>query len=67
MKVKGLVTFLALLSSSMICGQSVPPQVKAILDHSLQSREVVTFQLQEYLLQRVPQLPAPTSASQWTA
>jgi dienelactone hydrolase len=67
MKTRRVTIFLALLSGSMTHGQSAPSEVKAILGHSLQSREVVTFQLQEYLLQQAPKLPVPTSAGQWTA
>jgi len=57
---------LALLCASLGHAQSARHEVKAILDHSLQPREVVTFQLQEYLLRRAPQLPAPASAAEWT-
>src|ERR1700730_6778458 len=67
MKTRTLTIFLVLLSGSFTCGQSVPSEVKAILDHSLQAREVVTFQLQEYLLHLAPKLPVPTSTGQWTA
>ena len=66
MKAKQFVISLVFLNCSLGYGQSDRAQIKAILDHSLQSREVVTFQLQEYMLRRVPKLPAPSSASQWT-
>lgn len=40
--------------------------VKAILEPSLQSRSVVTYQLQEYLLRHAARLPSPTTPGEWT-
>jgi dienelactone hydrolase len=37
------------------------------LKQSVQSPQVVTYQLQKYLMERAAQLPAPTSAEAWTA
>lgn len=67
MKVGRLGIVLVILSGLPTHAQSTPSQVKAILDHSLQSREVVTYQLQEYLLRAAPPLPTPGSAGQWKA
>ncbi len=56
-----------LLSMPCLQAQSSPKQVNAILDSRLQTPEVVTFQLKEYLIAHVAKLPAPTSAEQWRA
>jgi dienelactone hydrolase len=56
---------LLLFDASFAQAQSTAEQVGPILDKPLQSANVVTFQMQEYLQQRVPQLPAPTRADQW--
>ena len=41
--------------------------VDQILPTQLQSPEVVTYQMQQFLLQRLPKLPHPASAEEWTA
>jgi dienelactone hydrolase len=56
-----------LLASNCLWGQSYPKDVKDILSKELQSPQVVTFQLQEFLMSRVPKPPTPGSAQQWTA
>ncbi len=38
-----------------------------ILSQRLQPSKVVTFQLQQFLMQRVPKLQVPSSAEEWTA
>ena len=69
MKLRFLLIVLVFLSASFARAQDFTTlgQVGPILNKQLQSRKVVTFQLQEYLMRRVPTLPAPTSAAQWTA
>ncbi len=56
-----------LLSLPFAQAQSTPKQVSAVLDSRLQSPEVVSFQLRQYLMDRIAKLPTPTSAEQWTA
>ncbi len=56
-----------LVSIRFVQAQSTSKQLSAILDSRLQSPEVVTFQLREYLMDRGAKLPTPTSAEQWTA
>lgn len=58
--------FVAFLAASFAGAQTIPAQLPGILAPPLQSSKVVTYQLQEYLLKRIPQLPAPTTAQQWT-
>ena len=55
-----------LIHGSSARAQSDAAQVTAILSQQLQPPEVVTFQLQAYLLEREPRLPAPPSAEEWT-
>jgi len=45
--------------------QSRPNDLAAILARPLETPEVVTFQLRQYLYRRLPKLPPPTSAEQW--
>ncbi len=66
MKIKTCLTIFLLLGAALLQAQTDPAEVKAILSQSLQPRDVVTFQLQQFLLKRVPKLPAPTTASEWT-
>jgi dienelactone hydrolase len=40
--------------------------VAEVLKNPVQPRQVVTYQLQKYLMARAPQLPAPSSAEAWT-
>ncbi len=47
--------------------QSAAGEIGPILKAKLQSPEVVTYQLQEYLLKQAAPLPTPASAEQWTA
>jgi hypothetical protein len=56
----------SLLTVPFMGAQTIPDQVPAILAPPLQSPQVVTHELQEYLLKRAPQLPNPTTAQQWT-
>jgi dienelactone hydrolase len=46
--------------------QSDQQTIAPILEQPIQSREVATFQLQQFLLKKSPQLPTPSSAQQWT-
>src|SRR5207245_9096164 len=54
-----------LLAGTLLCigrpaaAQSTPAQLTPILQKKLQSPEVVTYQLEEYLLARAPRLPSP--------
>ncbi len=67
MRVSRIGVVLILLSGSLAHAQNLPGRVETILNHSLQSREIVAFQLEEYLLRRTTPLPAPTGAAQWQA
>jgi dienelactone hydrolase len=41
-------------------------RLRPILEQPIQTPDVVIFQLQEYLLKRVPALPTPTRAEEWS-
>lgn len=42
------------------------PSIQETLAQTVQAPDVSAFQLQEYLLQRIPPLPHPATAAQWT-
>ena len=44
-----------------------PDTIKPILEQPLESRAVVTFQLQEFVLKNATRLPRPSGAQQWSA
>jgi len=67
MKSQRLMIAVVFLIASIGRAQNTPEEVRPILEKQVQSSDLVTFQLQEYLMQRVPKLPAPGSASEWTA
>jgi dienelactone hydrolase len=67
MKMHRFGIIFAILSGPLLFAQAGPGQARAILDHTLQSPKVVTFQLQEYLMRRLPKLPSPSNATEWTA
>lgn len=67
MRIKTLIVCLILSSSALAAAQGDPQDIQPILNEQLQSPQVVTFQLQQFLLRRTSKLPIPQSASQWTA
>ena len=67
MKRNVIIVLMVLLSAGSARGQSDSEQVKSILARQLQPPEVVTYQLEHFLLEQVPQLPAPSNAAQWAA
>ena len=46
-------------------GQMTPNAVQKLLDEPIQLPGVIAFQLQRYLIQRIPPLPVPKSAQEW--
>jgi dienelactone hydrolase len=67
MKRNVLMALIIVLSAGYAQGQSDSEQVKSILTRQLQPPEVVTYELEHFLLERAPSLPAPGSAAQWSA
>lgn len=67
MRSKLLLTAFVLLGSTYAMAQSAQRMVDEFLPNPLQSPEVVTFQMQQFLMGRMAILPNPTSSAQWTA
>jgi dienelactone hydrolase len=67
MRSKVLLPVAMFLASSYVMAQTVPGTVHQFLSARLQSPDVVTYQMQQFLLERAPKLPQPDSAEQWTA
>ena len=61
------LSLLSLLGALAAHTQARPQDLAPILSRPLETPDVVTFQLRQYLYRRIPKLPAPTSAAQWTA
>jgi hypothetical protein len=67
MRSKLLLIALFLLGNTFAMAQSAQRMVDEFLTKRLQSPEVVTYQMQKYLMAHRPRLPRATSAAQWTA
>ena len=67
MKRIAVIALVILLSAGYAHAQSDVEQVKPILAKQLQPPEVVTYQLEEFVLQHAPVLPVPGSSAEWTA
>jgi dienelactone hydrolase len=65
MKQRCLLTLFFLLMTCVLQAQSTPYQLKPILEKELQSPAVVEYQLQQFLMQHVPKLPAATTPENW--
>ena len=61
------LAIIMLLWCTTLFAQSTPSQLKAILDQRLDKSEIVSYQLQKYLIAKAPPLPKPASAKEWTA
>lgn len=53
--------------TSLASAQTAPAHIKEILAPPLQARQIVTYELQEYLLKRASPLPSPATSRQWTS
>jgi len=62
-----LLALAILMSAANLAGQADPGIVQPILSRQLQSPQVATYQLQQFLEGKVPALVVPPSAAQWTA
>lgn len=67
MKSKLLMIVFILWGNAFAMGQSAQRMVDEFLTNPLQSPDVVTYQMQQFLLHNRPRLPHATSAAQWTA
>jgi hypothetical protein len=67
MRYKLLLLAFVFLGSTHAMAQSTGDMVDEFLPNALQSPEVVTYQMQQFLLKRAPGLPHPENPAQWTA
>ena len=66
MKYRYFLAALMLLAGVFVAAQTVPGTVHQFLPARLQPAYVVTYQMQQFLMERAPRLPHPASAEQWT-
>jgi dienelactone hydrolase len=66
MRLKRLLVTL-LITAFPIAAQSRPEDMAPILEHPLETPDVVAFQVRQHLFQRISPLPAPRNAAQWSA
>ena len=69
MKLVGLAMIPCLIGCASAFAQIAifPDTIKPILEQPLESKAVVTFQLQEFVLKNAARLPHPSDAKQWSA
>ena len=71
MKKAGRILMIAIAAAAApaaaaLYGQTNPETLKNLLAQPVQSPDVTAFQLQQYLSHRIPPLPSPQSANDWT-
>ncbi|MGD0010743.1 MAG: acetylxylan esterase [Terriglobia bacterium] len=63
-----LLVMAAILAGALaLNAQTEPDELKPILAQEIEPGSVVAFQLNQYLAARIPKLPSPASAEQWTS
>jgi len=67
MRSKPLVVAAVLAGSLVLKAQTRPNDLKPMLEQEIQPVSVVAYQLSQYLTARIPKLPSPSSAEQWTS
>lgn len=67
MKSKLLLIVFILFGNTFAMGQSAQRMVDEFLTNQLQPTDVVTYQMQQFLMGHAPKLPHVTNAVQWTA
>jgi len=67
MRSKFLVMAAVLAGALVLHAQTRPNDLKPILEQEIQPVPVVAFQLGQYLTARIPKLPSPGSAEEWTS
>ena len=67
MRSKLLVVAAIMAGSLILKAQTGPNDLKPMLQQEIQPVSVVAYQLSQYLTARIPKLPSPSSAEQWTS
>jgi hypothetical protein len=67
MKSRSQLVLAIFLCAIFAKAQADPKVIQPILSEQLQSQQIATYQLQQFLEKKVPVLPTPTSAAKWTA
>jgi len=67
MRISWLLILCVFVSLVTVGAQTTPEGLKPILEQELQPTAVTAYQLSRFLMARIPQLPTPVSASQWTS
>jgi dienelactone hydrolase len=67
LRVQYALILLVLLPVKASFAQSRPELIKPVLSEEILPPSVAVFQMKQYLLRRVPSLPVPQDAVQWTA
>lgn len=66
MRSRALLVLAIMMVATGVRAQTDAGVVRPILSESLQPPQVVTYQMQQFLLSRAPHLSLPSSAEQWT-
>ncbi len=66
MRTKFLLPVFILMGSAMAMAQSTARTVHQFLPTPLQGPQVVTYQIQQFLMKHVPALPTPATGAEWT-
>jgi len=62
-----ILLLLASMSPHPLGAQAIVDTVAPLLEKPVQTPAVTAYQLQTFLMKRIPQMPTPSSAEQWTA
>jgi hypothetical protein len=62
-----IFTLVALVCTSLLRAQTTSHNVETLLDQTIQPSAAVAFELQQYLMKRIPKLPTAPNAEQWKA
>ncbi len=66
MRTKFLLPVFILMGSAMAMAQSTARTVHQFLPTPLQGPQIVTYQVQQFLMKHVPALPTPATGAEWT-
>ena len=64
-KVHGILLFVSLQAGTLLPAQSTPQYLAPLLEEQVLSADVVRYQLDRYLMKRVPSLPTEVETTTW--